>query len=183
MPLPKETLYTADYIEALPDGERAELIDGRLYMMSAPTPMHQLLIAELSRTIGNYIHEKGGLCRVFPSPFAVYPGGMTDICNYVEPDISIICDPEKWVNGRGCDGAPDWIIEVASPSTRSRDYLYKLAKYRETGVREYWIVNPDSRTVVVFDFENEEGSNTWHFTDDIPVNIYPGFSINIDSLL
>lgn len=84
---------------------------------------------------------------------------------------------------RGCNGAPDWIIEITSPSNTENDYNIKLFKYRTAGVREYWIVNPRTKTVTVYDFEKEEHSNQYNFDDTIPVCIYEDFSINIADLL
>ena len=102
--------------------------------------------------------------------------------NYVEPDISIICDKKK-LDERGCNGAPDWIIEVTSPSDPQRDYGIKLFKYRTAGVREYWIVNPQKKTVMVYDFEKELYSNQYDFNDDIHVCIYNDLILNINNLL
>ena len=101
---------------------------------------------------------------------------------YVEPDISVICDPSK-LDDRGCNGAPDWVIEVASPGTKRIDYGIKLFKYRSSGVREYWIVNPLTQTVNVYDLEGEELSDQYTFDDDIPGCIYDGLIINISTLL
>ena len=94
----------------------------------------------------------------------------------------MICDKDK-LNDKGCNGAPDWIIEITSPSTSQIDYGVKLFKYRTAGVREYWIVNPIKKTVTVFDLENEEKSNQYNFEDDVPVCIYEDLSINISDLL
>lgn len=101
---------------------------------------------------------------------------------YVEPDISVICDPSK-LDDRGCNGAPDWIVEVASPGTKRIDYGIKLFKYHSAGVREYWIVNPLTKTVNVYDMEKEELSDQYIFDDGIPVCIYDGLVINISDLL
>lgn len=100
--------------------------------------------------------------------------------NYVEPDISVICDPRK-LHDNGCIGAPDWIIEIVSPSSRPMDYYKKLFKYRTAGVREYWIVDHERNLVTVYDFQNDSAAN-YTFTDNIPVNIYPGFYINLSKL-
>ena len=100
----------------------------------------------------------------------------------MEPDISVICDPSK-LDDRGCNGAPDWVIEVASPGTKRIDYGIKLFKYRSSGVREYWIVNPLTQTVNVYDLEGEELSDQYTFDDDIPGCIYDGLIINISTLL
>lgn len=100
----------------------------------------------------------------------------------MEPDISVICDRGK-LNDKGCNGAPDWIIEIISPSTERIDYGVKLFKYRSAGVREYWIVNPKTRTVNVFDFEYDQASTQYSFDDEIPVCIYEDLNICISALL
>lgn len=180
MDLTREKTYTIDDIYALPDGQRAELINGRMYMMAPPNTRHQRLVSELTITIGNYIRSKGGNCKVFPAPFAVFL--TEDDRNYVEPDISVVCDNGK-LNEQGCNGAPDWVIEVTSPSNPQHDYGVKLFKYRTAGVREYWIVNPQKNTVTVFDFENETKSNQYNFEDNISVCIYKDLCINLADLL
>ncbi len=176
----KEKFYTIEDIYALPDGQRAELIDGRMYMMAPPNTRHQSLVSEFTVTIGSYIRSKGGNCKVFPAPFAVFLN--KDDQNYVEPDISVICDKSK-LNDKGCSGAPDWIIEIISPSTSRIDYGVKLFKYRTAGVREYWIVNPVKKTVTVYDFENEEKTNQYDFDETIASCIYDELKINIAGLL
>ena len=180
MVLAQERTYTIDDIYALPDGQRAELIDGRMYMMAPPTTNHQRLVAKLSHQILSHIDTKGGNCEVFPAPFAVFLN--EDGRNYVEPDISVICDKGK-LNDKGCSGAPDWVIEIVSPSTSRIDYGVKLFKYRSSGVREYWIVNPIKNTVTVFDLEKEEKSNQYDFDDTISSCIYEDLKINITDLL
>lgn len=135
MPTPQSKLFTIDNIYALPDGQRAELIDGQIYNMAPPSAIHQELVMELSATLRNYIRSKQGKCKVYPAPFAVFLN--QDLYNYVEPDISVICDSGK-INEKGCNGAPDLIIEIVSPSSQRMDYLTKLFKYRTSGVREYW---------------------------------------------
>lgn len=180
MALLQENTYTIKDIYALPDGQRAELIDGQIYDMAPPNTRHQMLVSELNITIGNYIRSKGGNCRIFPAPFAVFLN--KDDRNYVEPDISIICDKEK-LNDKGCNGAPDWIIEIVSPSTERIDYGIKLFKYRSAGVREYWIVNPRTRIINVYDLENEKGTHQYSFDDEIPVCIYEDLNIRISALI
>ena len=123
MPLPKEINCTVDDIYNLPEGERAELIDGKLYMMAPPSRIHQKLIMELSATIRDYIKKNDGSCEVYPAPFAVFLN--EDDKNYVEPDISVICSSEK-LTDKGCNGSPDWIIEIVSPTSQRMDYLTKL---------------------------------------------------------
>lgn len=180
MPLPKSNTYTIDDIYALPEGQRAELIDGQIYDMAPPSPMHQELVMELSATLRDYIKKNGGPCKVYPAPFAVFLN--EDDRNYVEPDISVICDPSK-VDNRGYQGAPDFIIEIVSPSSQRMDYLTKLFKYRTAGVREYWIVNPLQHTVQVYSFEGTEDSTQYSFDDEITVTIYGDLKICVADLL
>ena len=171
MPLPREQVYTTDDIYALPDGERAELIDGQIYMMGTPSRIHQKLVGQLSRIIGNYIESNHGSCEIYPAPFAVFI--KKDDKNYVEPDISVICDKNK-LSDRGCEGAPDFIIEIVSPSSRRMDYYKKCTLYAESGVREYWIVDPKRETVLCYFFEGEDYPQMYTFDDIIPVMIYDG---------
>lgn len=180
MVLAQEKLFTLNDIYALPEGQRAELIDGRIYNMAPPVRIHQHLIMNLSSLIHNYIKNKNGDCLVYPAPFAVFLN--QDDRNYVEPDISIICDRSK-LDDRGCNGAPDWIIEIVSPSTQQMDYGIKLFKYRTSGVREYWIINPTTQTVNVFDFDHEKGTCQYSFNDNIPVCIYDNLTIQIAQML
>ena len=147
----QKRLYTIDDIYALPDGERAELIDGQMYAMAPPSRKHQDILSFLHLAIGNYIAGRNGGCKVYPAPFAVFLSA--DPSKYLEPDLSVICDKSK-LDARGCNGAPDWIIEIVSPGSRSMDYYTKLSLYRCFGVREYWIVDPMKQTVLVYDMEH-----------------------------
>ncbi len=180
MALRQEKTYTIEDIYSLPEGQRAELIDGKIYNMAPPVRIHQKLISELTQSIGQYIKSNGGNCDIYPAPFAVFLND--DNRNYVEPDISVICDKGK-LNEKGCNGAPDWIIEIASPSTSSLDYGIKLFKYRTAGVREYWIINPATRTVNVYDFESEKRTDQYPFEEPIPVCIYKELTIQVSKLL
>jgi Uma2 family endonuclease len=180
MLLPQKQDYTIDDIYTLPDGQRAELIDGEMYMMAPPKRVHQRLIHQLEKRIGNYIDANGGDCEVYPAPFAVFLNA--DDKNYVEPDISIVCDKDK-LNEYGCNGAPDWVIEIVSPSTERIDYGIKLFKYRSAGVREYWIINPVNRMVNVYDFDNNEKTGQYSFDNDISSCIYNNLNIKIADLL
>ena len=170
----KET-YTIDDIYDLPDGERAELIDGQIYFMAPPSTRHQRIVSKLNQKIANYIDVHGGDCEVFPSPFAVFLNN--DDVNYVEPDISVICDSSK-LDDKGCHGAPDWIIEIVSPSSKRIDYLIKLFKYRNAGVKEYWIVDAQKNRITVYNFVYDT-IEEYSFEEDIPVGIYEDFSIRI----
>ncbi len=167
--------YTIKDIYALPEGERAELIDGNIYYMAPPNRRHQDIIFSLSRRIADYIESKNGDCKVYLAPFSVFLN--EDDKNYVEPDISIICDSDK-LNDKGCVGAPDWIIEIVSPSSRKMDYYKKLFKYRMAGVKEYWVVDPDRKIVTVYEFKHDN-MEEYSFGEEVPVGIYEGFSIKV----
>lgn len=180
MALQQEKIYTIEDIYALPDGQRAELIDGRIYNMAPPARIHQKLITELVSALHQHIRDNNGDCEVYPAPFAVFLNA--DDKNYVEPDISVVCDKSK-LTEKGCNGAPDLIMEVVSPSTQQMDYGIKLFKYRPAGVREYWIINPVTRIVNVYDLENEERTCQYSFNDEISVCIFNGLSIQLSELL
>lgn len=173
--LSNELIYTIDDIYALPEGKRAELIDGQIYYMAPPGRTHQQISGYLHSAIYSHIKEAHGNCEVYASPFAVFLN--KDRINYVEPDLSVICDTSK-LDEKGCHGAPDWIIEIVSPSSKARDYMIKLLKYCTAGVREYWIVDPTKKMVSVYQIE-QELVEQYSFGEDIPVGIWENFSINI----
>ncbi len=177
--LPHKDSYTIDDIESLPEYVRAELIDGQIYYMSVPSRTHQRIVGELHLIVANYIRAHNGDCEVYIPPFGVYL--FPDNSALVEPDLTIVCDPEK-LDEKGCHGAPDWIVEVVSPSSKKRDHVIKLNKYREAGVREYWIVFPEKRVVLVYQFaqdEKEEDVTIYSFDDDIPCGIYPDLFVQL----
>lgn len=174
--LRKEEVYTIEDIYALSDGERAELIDGKIYYMAPPSRTHQRISWKLHQAIANYIDSKGGECEVYAAPFAVFLN--KDDINYVEPDISVVCDVSK-LDEKGCHGAPDWVIEIVSPSSRQMDYYKKLFKYRTAGVREYWVVDSDRKVVTIYNFV-KDSMEELSFNNDIPVGIYEGFSLKIE---
>lgn len=179
MPLSRQNnQYTIDDIYALPDGQRAELIDGQMYMMAPPTRRHQQILLSLSRWIADYIDKKEGSCEVDIAPFAVFLNA--DDRNYVEPDISVICSPEK-LSDKGCHGAPDWIIEIVSPGSRRTDYFTKLFKYRTAGVREYWIVDPDKNRILIYNFESED-TGDYTFSDSVKAGIYEDLEIDFHTI-
>lgn len=174
----QERIYTINDIYALPNGKRAELIDGQIYYMAPPGRKQQHIVGQLFRRIADYIDSSGGTCQPYIAPFAVFLN--EDDKNYVEPDISVICRPDK-LTDKGCVGAPDWILEIVSPGSRHMDYMIKLFKYRTAGVKEYWIVDPDKNRITVYNFILNE-LNEYSFADDILSGIYPGFMINLSSL-
>ena len=163
----QETGFTyADYL-TWPEGERWEIIDGQAYAMSpAPTNVHQWIVGELFRHIANYFHGKS--CRPFVAPFDVrlpnvrVKAGVNavvndhDIDTVVQPDISLVCDPNKLKDNHGCLGAPDWVIEVLSPSTAVHDQRIKRALFERHGVPEYWLVHPVDRSVTIYRLVNNE---------------------------
>lgn len=178
MPLLKEQFHTIDDIYALPDGERAELIDGRIYNMTPPRRKHQRISSKLNTIIENYIASKQGSCEVYAAPFAVFLNN--DQYTYVEPDLSIICDKNK-LDEYGCNGAPDWIIEIVSPASKQMDYYNKLFKYREAGVREYWIVDPARNQIMVHNFEEGEIA-TYAFDETVKAGIYEDLYIDFSKI-
>ena len=172
--------YTIADIEALPEGERAELIDGEMFRMDSPTRTHQKLLIELAIEISLYIKKNKGKCSVLPAPFAVYI--KKDKRNYVEPDIIVICDEDR-LEEKGCQGAPDWAIEVASPSSKKMDYERKVKLYREAGVREYWIVDAKEETVTVYDFEHGKEAARYAFHEPVKAGIFADLCLKISELI
>lgn len=166
--------HTIEDIYALPEGQRAELMDGEMYMMATPSRVHQRLVMILSNSIFNFIQNNNGDCEIYPSPFAVFLNA--DDKTYLEPDISVICDKNKLTDD-GCNGAPDWIIEVVSPSSRQMDFNKKLFKYRASGVREYWIVDSMKQQIMVYNFEHDDFEQ-YSFSDKVKVGIYEDFEID-----
>ena len=151
VPAPKDRYTFADCL-TWSENERIEIINGEAVMMAPPTRIHQEILMELSRQLANFL--EGKKCKVYPAPFAVRlfeKDGDTpeDVDTMVVPDISVVCDHDK-LDKHGCKGAPDLVVEILSPSTQRHDRLVKLDLYQRAGVREYWIVDPDSSTVQVF---------------------------------
>lgn len=169
--------YTVADIEALPEGVRAELIDGELFViMNTPETVHQKLLGNLFYQIKRYILDREGACEVFPAPFGVCI--KDDIHNYVEPDISLICNDDI-LRRNGCYGPPDLVIEIVSPSNRKMDYVRKLALYRTSGVREYWIVDPRHETVTVYDLEHGKEPVLYPFSERIKVGVYDDLYLDV----
>ena len=153
MALPAEkTRYTFADVLSWDEDERIEIIDGEAFMMATPSRIHQEISGELFRQLANFL--EGKQCRVYPAPFGVRlfardGDGPEDVDTLVEPDISVVCDRSK-LDQHGCKGAPEMVIEILSPSTLRHDRLVKLNLYQQAGVREYWIVDPDNQSVLVF---------------------------------
>lgn len=162
--------YTVKDFKDKTSDNRAELVNGNIIMLAAPSIEHQRISSKISYQIQDYVYKSNGGCDVFSSPIDV----QLDERNVFEPDITVICDKEK-LDNQTCNGAPDWVIEIVSPSTAKNDYVLKLNAYGEAGVREYWIVDPRNKMVNVFIFEkNGFQPDVYHFTDKIPVAIYEG---------
>ncbi len=166
---PDKKLYTLEDYLALPDEQRVELIDGVFYDMAAPTTVHQAIGGFIYKTLLDHVLTHGGKCMPFMSPVDVQLD--RDDKTVVQPDVLIVCDREKLQNGR-VFGAPDFIVEVLSKSTRKKDMLLKVCKYGNADVREYWIIDPEKRCVVVYDLEHEEFPVIYNKDDKIPVRIW-----------
>jgi len=185
MPLPQEEgKYTyADYL-TWPEDERWEIIDGIPYMQAAPTPVHQEILMELSKQFAVYLTGKP--CKVYPAPFCVRllegdEKKNEGINKVVEPDISIVCDKSK-IDEKGCNGAPDLIVEVMSPSSIKKDRFIKFNKYEMAGVKEYWIVEPEGKIASVFVLQgnNRYGRPDVYSEDDkITVSIFPDLIVDL----
>ena len=180
MPEPKGKQYTAQDYWNLPEGTRAELINNQLYAMAPPSRIHQELSFSIARKIADYIDFHNGQCKVYPAPFAVNLNADDE--TYVEPDISVICDKSK-LSDKGCNGAPDLVIEVVSPSSRKMDYSTKNTLYSNAGVREYWIVDPDKEHTTVYRYEEDAAPIIILFNQPISAGIYDNLTINISELI
>ena len=163
--------YTIEDYYALPDDKRYELIDGVLYDMAAPTSVHQMILSFLVRRLGNYVEKNKGKCIVLASPFDVQLD--MDDKTMLQPDVVVICRRDR-VRMKGAYGAPDLVIEILSPSTAAKDTLIKLPKYRNTGVRECWIVDPVKKQVWAYFFEKGFTPARFSFAEKVPVMIWDG---------
>lgn len=186
MPLPQEDgKYSyADYL-TWPEDERWQIIDGIAYLQATPTPLHQEILGGLFAQFHHYLVGKS--CKVYPAPFSVRL--MTedetrneDINKVVEPDITIVCDKSK-IDGKGCKGAPDLIVEIISPSSIKMDRFIKFNKYEKAGVREYWIVEPEGKLVSVFVLQDDQRYGRPEiYTEDgkINVSIFPELMVDLE---
>ncbi|MCD8131634.1 MAG: Uma2 family endonuclease [Lachnospiraceae bacterium] len=175
----KPELITLKQYEALPEDRRAEVFDGIIYDMASPSQDHQTISTELTTILNNYIRSQKGSCRVFHAPFDVKLSDNP--LTIVQPDIMIICDKSK-LDGKRCNGAPDFIIEIVSPGSASDDYIRKLYYYKNAGVREYWIVDPRRRSVVVNYFREDALNIPYTFDSTIKVHIYEDLYIDFSQI-
>lgn len=187
-PISNKVYTYGDYLK-FTDDEIVEIIDGRICAMSpAPSRIHQELIMELSAEIRNYIKSNNGECKVYPAPFDVVlvdeNENSNDSKNIVQPDISVICDKNK-LTDKGCTGSPDMIIEIISPFNPSNDYVRKLNLYEQFKIREYWIVNPMKKNILVYTLtDNGYGMpDIYTFNDKVKVNIYENLYIDFKLLV
>lgn len=157
MAIPAENpRYTFADVLTWEETERAEIIDGEAVMMAPPTSVHQEISGEIFGHLYNYL--RGKKCKVYAAPFAVRlfekdGDSPEDVATVVEPDISVVCDLGK-IDKHGCKGAPDMVVEILSPSTQRHDRFTKFRLYQRAGVREYWIVDPDSGIAQSFVLED-----------------------------
>ena len=172
-------MITLEQYDNLPEDRRVEVFEGFVYDMSSPSQIHQALSMELSNIIYNHIKNKNGSCSVFNAPFDVKLSDSP--LTIVQPDIMVICDKNK-LDGKRCNGAPDFIIEIISPGNPSDDYIKKLFYYKNYGVREYWIVDPYRKIVTVNFFEENIVSVQYSFDAIIKVNIYDDLFINFSEV-
>ena len=175
----KETARAYTYEDYLnrDDDIRFELIDGVIYMLASPARVHQKISGELHLQLASFL--KGKPCEAYYAPFSVRLSVGEGSDTVLEPDLVVICDKSK-LDDRGCIGAPDMVVEILSPSTSKKDLTIKFSKYLQAGVREYWIVNPDSKTVVVYILKGGEYyARTYDDTGTILVHVLEGCSINL----
>ncbi len=171
-------------------GEMTELIQGKIFKMSpAPGSLHQQVSGELFRQVANFLKSKK--CKVFSAPFDVrLPSpqkNKTDreIITVVQPDLCVVCDLTK-IDERGCLGAPDWIIEILSKYTSSKDLNVKFDVYEAAGVQEYWVVHPSEQTVLVYTLD-KQGKYKGRLkpfvrTDTVSPMLFPGLSISLEQV-
>lgn len=164
----KQGEYTVEDYYALPDDRRAELIDGVFYDMASPSNIHQLIGYRILVQLSGYIDQKKGKCIPFVAPVDVQLD--CDDKTIVQPDVILLCNRKKMMKN-GILGAPDFLIEILSGSTASRDKTLKLSKYQKAGVREYWIVDPKRKKVIVYNFEQDSAPVIYGFEDKIPVYV------------
>lgn len=175
----RSDLINLEQYENLPEDSQIEVFDGIIYNMASPSEDHQTISMELSTSINNYIRSKKGSGKIFHAPFDVILSN--DPLTVVQPDIMVVCDKDK-LDGKRCNGAPDFIIEIVSPGNPADDYIRKLYYYQNAGVKEYWIVDPRRKTVTVNYFEKNLLNIQYSFDSIIKVNIYEDLYIDFSEI-
>lgn len=169
--------YDLDDYYAMPEDRRVELIDGIIYDMTAPSVIHQCIIGEIFARLRNHIRKNHGKCLAMMAPTDVRLD--MDDATMVQPDILVVCN-RKQIDSHRLEGAPDFVVEVLSPSTRKKDYLIKLPKYAQAGTAEYWIVDPDKKKIIVYLLKDDDFCpEIYSFSEKVPVGIFDG-SLQID---
>lgn len=167
----KQGEYTLEDYYRIPDERRVELIDGVIYDMASPRMIHQLIAGQIYSQLLACITSHNMDCVPFIAPADVQLD--RDNRTMLQPDVFVVCDRSRILETH-VYGAPDFTVEILSKSTRSKDMYLKQDKYRNAGVREYWIVDPDKKKVIVYLFGEEPDVNIYGFTDKIPVSISKG---------
>ena len=178
----KNGSYTVEELMSLPDDVHAELIDGFLVVNETPAVTHQGILSELNYYFTDYIKQKKGPCKVYQAPIGVRLD--RDDKTLLIPDLIILCDSSK-NDGKHINGAPDFVVEVVSQGSRSKDYIVKLNKYYYAGVREYWIIDPQRKRISFYHFArnaNEFDFITYSFDEEIPVGIFDDLVIDFKKL-
>ena len=174
-------VYTMNDIRALPEDVRAELIDGKMEFMALPSRTHQRINGGMHLAVANCIRDTGRDCEIYIPPYGVFLHG--DESEYFLPDLTVFCDHSK-SEERGCFGAPDWIVEIVSPSSKQNDYKKKLFKYREAGVKLYWIIDPERKMTLVYQFDDEEETTgLYPFDEEVSCGLCPELKIRISEML
>ena len=154
-----------DYYKMEKGDKRYELIDGELYAMAAPSINHQTVLVNLIALF--HAHLRGGRkCKLLPAPIDVRLNHKKGDDTVLQPDLIVVCDPSKIKDGKSVRGAPDLVVEISSPSTRKHDLNKKLPKYREAGVAEIWLIDPETKMIMVFKPRDTEENLARIYTTD-----------------
>ena len=175
LPYKRQGEYTAADRDLLPDDIRTELIDGVIYDMASPLNVHQVIVGEVFKMLWSCIEKSGKDCYLFTAPSDVWLE-LHDK-TIVQPDLYVVCDYSMFGKDGHTKGAPPFVVEVLSPSTRSRDMLLKAYKYCNAGVREYWCIDPKEKEIIVYDYDKDpEGAHPSHYSFDetVPVGLSEG---------
>lgn len=174
LPMKRQGEFTVADLEQLPEDQRVELIDGVIYVLGAPTTIHQMIQLELAVQLRQYIRTNKGNCIPMLAPTDVQI--ECDAFTMVQPDVFVVCNRDIFTK-KNVYGAPDFIVEILSPSTKKKDADIKYRKYMDAGVREYWIVDSDKEKIIVHYFADPEEAHIpriYTFEDMVPVNIWDG---------